>query len=160
MIHYTQVVTIRKPVEKVFDFVATHNYENHPRWEAEVVAIRPLTEGPIRVGGRAVMVRKDFGKQRETTHECTELVPDRKVAFRHVDGPMDFEIAFSFEPSPNGTRLRVDVAAQPHGAMRVLSPVFRLRMPRVAARLSNRLREVVEGEAADDGGGSAPGAGD
>jgi hypothetical protein len=147
MIRYSKVVTIRKPVAEVFDFVATHNYENHPRWEAEVLEIRPLTEGPIGVGSRVVMVRKDFGRVMETTHECTEFLLDRRVAFRTIDGPMDFEIAFSFEPAPAGTRLRVDVGAQPRGAMRLLSPVFRLRMPRVGARLSNRLREVVEGDA-------------
>ena len=144
MIRNRHDVIVRRPLAEVFDFVAVHNYENHPRWEPEVLEVRPLSDGPIRVGHRAVMVRKDFGKVSETTHEVTAFDPGERIAFRHVDGPMDFEITFSFAAVPEGTHIRVDVAAQPHGAMRLMSPLFRIRMPRVGARLSNNLRCLVE----------------
>ena len=146
MIRHTQEVTIRRPVPEVFDFVATNYLRNHPRWEPEVLEVSPLTEGPMRVGSRVRMVRKDFGKVTETTNEVTELVPDRRIAFRHADGPMDFELSFTLAPVATGTRFRADVAAQPHGAMRLLTPVFKLRMPRTGARITAHLRDLIESE--------------
>jgi hypothetical protein len=38
----------------------------------------------------------------------------------------------------------VDVQAQPHGALRVLAPVMRRRMPRISRRIVNRLRVLLE----------------
>lgn len=146
MIRHTQQVTIRRPVSEVFDFVATNYLRNHPRWEPEVLEVRPLTAGPIQVGSRIRMIRKDFGKVSETTNEVTELVPNRRIAFRHLDGPMDFEIAFSMEPVAAGTRFRADVAAQPRGAMRLLTPMFAVRMPRIGARITTHMRELIETE--------------
>jgi hypothetical protein len=146
VIRHTEVVSIRKPVAEVFDFVITDNYRNHPRWEDEVVEVRPLTTAPMGLGSRAVTVRRDWGKVSEATQECVAYEKNRLATFRVLDGPMGFEISFSFSPAPEGTRLQVDVAAQPRGSMRLLSPLLRLRMPRMSARLSNRMRELVEQE--------------
>jgi hypothetical protein len=37
---------IYRSLSEVFDFVATHQVENHPKWEPEVVSIRKVTDGP------------------------------------------------------------------------------------------------------------------
>jgi len=146
MIRHTQEITIRRPVPEVFDFVATNYLRNHPRWEPEVLEVSALTDGPMRVGSRMRMVRKDFGQVTETTNEVTELVQNRRIAFRHLGGPMDFALSFTMEPVTDGTRFRAEVSAQPHGAMRVLSPVFKLRMPRTGARITAHLRDLIEAE--------------
>lgn len=148
MIRHTQDVHIRKASADVYDFVANRYAENHPRWEEEVVEVRQLGQGPITEGSRFVMVRKDFGRIAEAVNEVVELVPGRRIAFRHVDGSMDFHIAFNFDPLADGTRLRVEVGAEPHGAMRLITPLLRLRMPRIAVRNTARIRDLVESEAA------------
>lgn len=148
MIRHTQDVHIRKASSEVFDFVARRYSENHPRWEEEVVEIRALDHGPIAEGSRFLMVRKDFGRIAEAVNEVVELVPGRRIAFRHVDEKVDFHIAFNFDPVAEGTRLRVEVGAEPHGAMRLIAPMLRLRMPRIAARNTERIRQLVESEAA------------
>ena len=148
MIRHTQEIHIRKASSEVFDFVASRYAENHPRWEDEVVEIRRLDQGPISEGSRFVMVRRDFGRTEEAVNEVVELVPGRRIAFRHVDEKMDFHIAFNFDPVAEGTQLRIEVGAQPHGAMRLITPMLRLRMPRIAVRNSERIRQLVESEAA------------
>ena len=47
---YDLHMPVRRPIEEVFDFVGTHYFENHPRWEREVVSVRKITDGPIGVG--------------------------------------------------------------------------------------------------------------
>jgi len=99
MLTYEVRRRINRPPEAVFDVIGTHVYENHPRWESEVVEVRRLTDGPVGVGSRAIMVRQEYGRRRAAPYEVTEFVPDRKIAFRHLDGPMTFEIAFMLEPA-------------------------------------------------------------
>jgi hypothetical protein len=144
MIRHHQEILVRRGVGDVFDFVATNAYTNHPRWEPEVVAIRRITDGPIRVGSRAVMVRREMGRTSETEYEVTELAHNRRIAFRHCTPHMDFAIAFSVLPRGEETCLAVDVQAQPHGALRVLAPVMWRRMPRISRRIVNRLRVLLE----------------
>ena len=145
MIRHTQQVIIRRPLAEVFDFIAVHNPENHPKWEPEVIEVRRLTQGPLGVGSRLRTLRRDFGRVSEATDEVTEFITNQRIAFRRVDGPMDFEISFTFEHVSEGTQLRADVAAQPRGAMRVMSPLFRMRMPRIGGRITARLCELLEG---------------
>lgn len=147
MIRHSQDVHIQRPPARVFDFVATRYQENHPRWEQEVVEIRRLDQGPVALGSRFLMVRRDFGRTAEAINEVVELVPGRRIAFRHVDAAIDFHIAFNCDPVADGTRLRVEVAAEPHGAMRLAGPMLRLRMPKIAVRNTSRIRDLVESEA-------------
>lgn len=41
---------VNRRIDDVFDVIGTRCYENHPRWEREVVEVRPLTDGPIGLG--------------------------------------------------------------------------------------------------------------
>jgi hypothetical protein len=144
MIRHHQEIQVHRSVGEVFDFVATNSYDNHPRWEREVVEIRRITDGPIRVGSRAVMVRREFGRTSETEYEVTELEHNRRIAFQHCTPQMDFDIAFTFLPEGEATRLAVDVQAQPHGALRLNSPLMRFQMPRTGRRIMKQLRELLE----------------
>ena len=40
---------VQRSAEHCFDVVIRHNRENHPRWEPEVLEIREVTGGPIRL---------------------------------------------------------------------------------------------------------------
>jgi len=144
MIAYSGEITIRRPVGDVFDFVALHCYDNHPHWEPEVLEIRRLTDGPVRVGSRAVMVRRDFGKVTQTEYEVTELEANRRIAFRHDNPQMDFTLTFDFRPDPAGTRFAVDVVAQPHGWLRVMTPPMRRTMSRTGRRILGNIQRLVE----------------
>ena len=68
---YELHMPVRRSVEEVFDFVGTHYFENHPRWEREVVEVRRLTDGPFGVGSRGVMVRQVYGRRSEAPLEVT-----------------------------------------------------------------------------------------
>ncbi len=140
---------VSRPIRDVFDFMGTHSYDNHPRWEEEVVEVRPLADGPIGLGSRAVMVRDDFGQRREITYEVTEFTPPQRIAFRHLDGRMLFEIAFELgERGPAETDLAVHVRMEPRGAFRLMSPLLAMNLPRTSERITRSMVSLIEAEPA------------
>lgn len=146
MLKYEARRRVRRSPAAVFDVIGTHVYENHPRWESEVVEIRRLTDGPVGVGSRAIMVRQEYGRRREAPYEVTEFIPDRTIAFQHLDGPMTFEIAFVLEPAgPAETDLTVKVRAQPKGAFRLLTPFIARTLPKTSERITGQMVELIEG---------------
>ena len=142
-------ITVEHPVprsaEDTFDVIGTHLYENHPKWEREVVEIRRITPDPVGVGSRAVMVRREFGRTTESEYVITEFEPSRRLASHHPDPTMDFNIVFTITPvdSDNCT-VRVDAHAQPLGWTRALEPIMRLIMPRRSERILRSMVDVVE----------------
>jgi len=149
MINADATVHVAVPAAATFDVIATHAYENHPKWEPEVLAIRPLEDGPIHLGSRAVMVRKGFPRPREVEYSVTELVPGRRIAFDHPDSAMDFRLSFDVLPDgSSASTVHVEVAAEPHGALRLMAPLMRLGFPRRTRRITEQMGRVVEQVAA------------
>ena len=139
----------RTPAE-VFDVIGTNCYANHPRWEQEVVEIRPLTPGPIGLGSRAMMVRDEYGRRTETAYEVTAFEPARRIAFRHAEGSMGFDLALDLQPAgASATDLTVHVRMQPKGLLRVVSPVLALQLPRRSDRITRSMIDLVEARPAD-----------
>ena len=145
MIAYQTVRHVNRSAEDTFDVIGTHVYENHPKWEPEVVEIRRITPDPVGVGSRAVMVRHEFGRTTETEYVLTEFEPGRRIASRHVDAALDFDISFDITPiDDDSCTVRVDVRAQPRGWIRILEPMMRLVMPRRGERITSSMVQVIE----------------
>jgi hypothetical protein len=131
--------------EQAFDVIGWHVRENHPRWEVEVLEIRPLDPGPLHVGSRATMVRKDFGKVSETTYEVTAFDPPHRIAIRHLDGPLDFALAFELvDATEGGSLLTVRVDAKPRGRLGFLGPVMERARRGTSNRLADQMVRVIE----------------
>jgi hypothetical protein len=139
---------VARPIRDVFDFMGTRYYENHARWEREVVEVRPLTDGPISLGSRAVMVRQDLGRRRELVYEVTEFAPPHRIAFRHLDSGMRFEIAFALrEVDDAATDLAVSVRMEPRGVLRLAAPFLAASLPRTSERITRSLVDLLDAEA-------------
>lgn len=145
MPHSRVTVRVARTASMVFDCLAGHAWTNEPAWEPEVVDVRPLDGGPIRLGGRVAMTRRDRGKTLQTTYEITSLEPPRHVAARHLYGPMAFAIDFRVEPvGEAASDVTVDVAIGLRGPMRVLTPLFALVGPRRNAAIARRMARAIE----------------
>ena len=145
MLTYEARRHLSRPPEAVFDIIGTHVYENHPKWESEVVEIRPLTKPPVGVGSRAVMVRREYGRTSEVTYEVTEFDQDRRIAFRHISTQMAFEITFVLEPAgAGGSDLSVQIRAQPKGAFRLMTPLVARNLPKTSERITSQMVAFVE----------------
>lgn len=144
---YELHMPVRRSVEDVFDFVGTHYFKNHPRWEHEVIEVRRLTDGPIGVGSRGVMVREEYGRRSEAPLEITAFEPSRTIAFRHLGGPMLFELALVMAPTgAASTDLSVHVRVGLRGRYRLLTPIFAFNLPRIGKRITRTMVELIEAE--------------
>lgn len=145
MINWHRTSTVQASADEAFDVIGTNLTVNHPRWEKEVKSVRALTPGPVRVGSRAVMVRKEMGRLRESEYEVTEFVAGRRIAFRHPQDALDFALRFELAPIDRAScELMVDVTAQPKGALRLITPLMRLGFPRRSARITDTMIAVIE----------------
>jgi hypothetical protein len=149
-------VRIRRPGAVVFQAIRQHAWTNDPAWEPEVLEVRPLDEGGPRVGGRVAMTRRDGGRTSTTTYEITALEAPRRLAVRHLDGPMDFALEFRVEPAGDqATDVTVTVDMAPRGALRLLAPLFALMGPRRNARISAAMVAAIEASTETAPGGDA-----
>ncbi len=145
LINQTIAKHVNRSAEDTFNVIGTGIYEYHPKWEKEVVEIRPITDGPVGVGSRAIMVRREFMRTTESEYVITEFEQDRRIAAHHPDPSMDFRIRFEITPIDSGScTVQTDVQAQPKGWMRILEPVVRLVFRKQGERLANSMVEVVE----------------
>jgi hypothetical protein len=137
-------VRVHRPASVVYEAIASHAWTNEPAWEAEVLKLQN-DGGPLRVGGRAVMTRRENGKVLDTTFEVTALDSPRHLAFRHLDGPMRFALDFQVVPvgaTEADVTVSVDIALQ--GAMRLLTPMIALGGPGRNAKISAQMVRAIE----------------
>jgi hypothetical protein len=145
MPHSQVTVRIRRPAAVVFDAIEGHAWRNDPAWEPEVLEVRPEETGPLRLGSRATMVRKESGRVSSTTFEIVALDPPHRLAARHLDGPMGFAIDFAVRPVDDGTSdVMVTVDMTLRGPIRLLTPLFALMGPRRNALISRRMAAAIE----------------
>lgn len=148
MIKATHTLRVGVPATAAFDVIATNVCENNPKWEAEVVEMRPLTPGPLGVGSRLLMVRQEFGRRNEVVCGVEEFDPPRRVKYSHLESKFEFHLTFDVAPmDEHSCEIRVGVSAQPPWPMRLLTPLLMLVFPRRTRRISERMAEVVEREA-------------
>ncbi|WP_139418170.1 SRPBCC family protein [Agromyces laixinhei] len=161
MITYTKTRRIERSAEAAFDVIGTHVFDNHPKWEPEVLEIRRLDDGPVGVGSRAVMVRSERGRVSETEYSVTEFSPPTRIAFDHPGSSLGFALETSILPvTATSCDITTRVTMQPRGWVRLLTPLLRLGTPRRGDRLTASQAKVIErtASAARSGTGRPPAA--
>ena len=139
-------VRVNRPAATVYGAIASHVATNEPAWEPEVLGVRGVDGGPLRVGYRAVMTRKDSGRVRDTTYEVTALEPPKRLAVRHLDGPMRFALDWTVVPvSESATDVTATVDIELHGTMRLLTPIFALFEGARSRRITQAMATALEG---------------
>src|SRR6185503_2743381 len=97
-----ETIVIDRPLGEVFAFVT--DQRNTPQWQAGLLEVQRLTDGPSGVGTRHALVRSFLGRRMEATNEYTAFEADRLVTFKTISGP-PLEASYFFEPAGDGTRL-------------------------------------------------------
>ncbi|MFN2520237.1 MAG: SRPBCC family protein [Candidatus Limnocylindria bacterium] len=81
-------------------------------------------------------------------YELTEVIPDRRIAFKVTAGPARPEGRYDFTPVGGGTQVTFALDWQPKGIReKLLAPMVGRTMPREVATLDH-LKRVLEGSAA------------
>lgn len=123
---------IARPPRTVIDFVAAHHFQNHPKWDPDVLEMTQTSPGVVRTGTTARVVRRQGGSRVAGTATVTEYEPDRSAAWEVRFGRLILNQRAELIPEQGGaaTRLRLVIETRASGSMRLLVPLLRGRFRR------------------------------
>jgi uncharacterized protein YndB with AHSA1/START domain len=136
-----QTIAIDRPIAEVFTFVT--DQRNAPEWQAGLVEVRPLVEGPPRVGTRYSLVRQFMGRRMEAVSEYLTYEPDKLVTFRTISGP-EVEASYLFESVAGGTNVTSRVRLRIPGVMGLFDPLIRMSLRREMRVALPALKALLE----------------
>lgn len=93
-----------KPPAEVFSFIAENFFENHSKWDPDLLENTKLTDGPIGVGTEGRAVTKFAGKQ-VSNFKITQYEPNERFVFINTSGPVALERSYFFKPSQDGAEV-------------------------------------------------------
>jgi uncharacterized membrane protein len=143
MQHVEKAIEVDAPVSTVYN--QWTQFEEFPRFMEGVESVRQLDDK--RLHWRAEIA----GKTVEWEAEIFEQIPDRRVAWRSISGPMNSGMV-NFEPlSEMSTRVSLKLNYEPDGAMEKLGSAMGVVSGRVEGDLK-RFKEYIESRGAETGG--------
>jgi hypothetical protein len=137
---------VHRPPDVVFDFVATRHFENHPRWDPDLVEMRQTSAGPVAPGTTAQVIRGRGRRRVEGTATVTAYEPCRRAAWCVRFGAFALQQAVDLSPEHGGaaTRLRLSIEARAEGPIRLLLPLLRGRFRRAMTRSLATIESLLE----------------
>jgi uncharacterized protein YndB with AHSA1/START domain len=134
-------VTIQRPVEEVFAYVA--DGEHCPAWRPGVVDIRRVSGSGV--GERyAQGVRGPMGRRIAADYEVTIFEPNRRIEFQTVTGPARPHGRYDFAATDGGTRLRFALDAEVGGLAGMFMKSAVQRTMDAEVRTLDNLKRVLE----------------
>ncbi len=123
MFTHETTVTVKKPVQDVFKFIAVDYAQNHPKWDTRCISTELTSKGPMAVGATGKEVRNEMGKK-TYTFQITEFEANKKMAFKTTSGPAQFSSAFAFAPADGGTKVTIQSEMKFRGLMVLCGPMM------------------------------------
>jgi hypothetical protein len=139
---------VQRPPEVVFDFVARHHFENHPRWDPDLLEMSQTSSGPVGVGTTARVVRRQGRGRVEGTATVVDYEPDRRAAWDVRFGPFRLDQRAEFVPEQGGTatRLRLSIDTSARGPIRMIVPLLRGRFRKTMTQSMRTVAALLEQE--------------
>lgn len=131
---------VDRPVAAVWDFYAVHHVENHPRWDPDVRLEAP-SDAPI--GRGTIIIRRNtrYGTPTEGTMEVVEFEPERVMAVRTRDGPIETNGRATFS-AEGANRTQIAIRAEFPGMDESMAATIAPLMERSAATI----KRLIESE--------------
>lgn len=142
-------ITIGRPVEVVFDFVADQT--NEPQYNPKMVRAEKETAGPIGKGTRFRSAVRSGGRTAEMLIENTGYDRPRLLVSTTTMKQMDIAYTLEFEPRADGTRMRWSGEVRPKGGLRLLGPLVTWMGTRQEQRIWSSLKSHLEGAPVGEG---------
>jgi hypothetical protein len=119
MVRIDGEIIINRPVDAVFEFVADER--NEPRYNPRMLRVEKLSPGPIGLGTRFRTAMTSRPRPAEMTIEWIGYDPPRRLASWTHLSTMEIRGALTFDPVPEGTRMRWSWVVQPGGVFKLLT---------------------------------------
>lgn len=142
MIDFTIDTDIERPVADVFAYVC--DPDQLANWQTNTVSALPEGDAPFGLGTRLREVhRAPGGKELTSLVEVSEFEPNRTLALRVVEGT-PIHLRITFEPTDQGTLMRLRPYGQLTGPMRLARPLLQHALKRQFAQHCATLKSVLE----------------
>ena len=135
-------IIIHRPVEEVFDLVADER--NEPRYNPEMLRAEKTSDGPIGPGTPFHAEARSGRGIAAMTVEITAYERPRRLASTTHLASMDIQGELSFDPVPEGTRMRWSWHVQPRGLYRLFTPMIARVGRHQESRIWAGLKEYLE----------------
>jgi uncharacterized protein YndB with AHSA1/START domain len=135
-------ITIGRPVDVVFDYVADQT--NEPRYNSSMVRAEKVSAAPVGKGTKFRSAVRTAGRTAEMLIELTDYDRPRLLASTTTMEQADIDYKLRFEPVAAGTRMRWSGQVRPKGAFRLLGPVIIWLGRRQEQRIWQRLKKHLE----------------
>ena len=135
-------ITIRCPVEAVFDCVADQT--NEPHYNPSMVRAEKITPGPIGKGTQFRSTVVSAGRTADMLIELTDYDRPRLLSSSTSMTQADIDYVVRFEPVTAGTRMSWSGRVRPRGALRVLAPLIGWVGRRQEQRIWQSLKRHLE----------------
>lgn len=120
MLSMEHTVTIDRPVEDVFAYVA--DTSNEGKWHTDVVDIEP--EQLLEMGSEFRMLI-DFMGQSEYRCEVTAYEPGERIEIKTIEGPRKPTLTHRFEQADGATAYTREMVMETEGLFKVLGPIMK-----------------------------------
>jgi len=148
--HIEGEIQIGRPVEEVFDLVADES--NEPLYNARMLSVQKVTEGPIGMGTRFTATTRTGRGATEMVIEVTAFDRPTRLASATTLPSMDIRGTLTFEPAGNGTLMRWSWDLEPKGALKLLGRIVTWVGRRNERAIWTSMKDFLEARSADQAG--------
>jgi uncharacterized protein YndB with AHSA1/START domain len=142
MAHVEGEIIINRPVEDVFDFVADER--NEPLYNPQMLRAEQTSSGPIGLGTQFRVESKTMGRTVAMTIAFTAYERPRRLTSSTHISTMDVRGTLTFEPVPKGTRMHWLWKLEPHGLLKLMTPMIAMMGRRQERTIWTGLKRYLE----------------
>lgn len=142
MAHIEGEITIGRPVDEVFDFVADER--NEPRYNPRMTRADKTSPGPVGTGTRYRAQSVTRGRPVEMTIETTEYDRPRRLASSTSLAMMSVHGALTFDPVQDGTLMHWSWDLEPRGLLKLITPLIARQGRRQEKEVWTGLKHLLE----------------
>jgi hypothetical protein len=138
--------------EQAFRHIAVEFFENHPRWDPDIVELIKTSQGPIGLGTTGREQRVMDGRRFVTDFRVSEFRPNDAFAHRTTKGAMAEDVDYLIRPSGDCARLTLRLHIYPRNPLLwTLAPAIRPRIERNFQANLARFERMVNAKRAPQG---------
>ena len=115
-------VTIARPIEEVFAFIA--DARNRPQWDESVDSEELTSPEPIGVGSTVQTKLRSMGRDYEIDWEIIEHQAPSRQRIVSTSGPFPTTLVYGLESNGDSTQVDFSVTGNPGGALRLVQPLI------------------------------------
>jgi uncharacterized membrane protein len=139
---------VSRPLAEVFAYVA--DFSNLPLYDPYVMSIEKTSPGPVRVGSTWLHRRAQGRRSIDAPIQMTEYEPNRRLSIASGSKGIDVRSTQTFTSLGDGsTEVAEVLEMRLSGVVRLFEPIIRRQVPRQAAEVHRRLKELLEASPGD-----------